>query len=105
MMSQDIRRTASLRDMQPNASGGQLGLVEIDGAIYALLKSLGHRCFHLLCLREVLLQARKARLPLGEFGVGNRNILNGRVPLVLALRFRSLYLGAGSLHELRLRGI
>ncbi len=86
-------------------SSCELGFVQVHGAVHAFLQSFRHRLFHLLRLGLVLLQAHEPRLPLRQFSVGQRNVLDDGVALVLVLKLRSAPLNFRSVQELALRRI
>src|SRR5215813_3017645 len=97
MSPQNIRRSARFGEPQSYTRCIQFGFVEIGGAVDSFLLPLGNGLLHLSCLRLVLLQAREARLPLAEFSVAHRHVLNHSVSLIFVLKLGSL--------PLRLRGI
>jgi hypothetical protein len=61
--------------------------------------------FHLLCLGFILLQAHESRLPLGQFRIGQGDILDDRIALIFILNLGSVPFGFRSIRELPLRKV
>jgi hypothetical protein len=68
----------------------ELCFVQIHRAVHAFLQAFGHRLLHLLRLGCVLLQTSESCLPLRQFGIGQRDILDYGIPLVFILQLGSM---------------
>src|SRR5260370_21107217 len=105
MAPKDVGVAACLGTMKAYACWGQLCFVQVHGAVHAFVQALSHRLFHFLRLVLVLLQALKSRLPLCQFSVGQRDVLDDGIALVFVLKLGSMPFDFRCMQELALRRI
>ena len=82
-----------------------LALFRSISAVHAFLHAISDRFFDLLRLRCVLLQADEPRLPLRQFGIADRHVLNDRFMLIFRLELRSVNVGFGRAQILSCAGL
>ena len=82
-----------------------MAFVEVNGAVHPGLYALGNNLLQFVRFGFILLQADESCFPLGKFGVGDSDVLDDGVTLILILQFGDVPFDLGRFQELALRGV